>query len=610
MIYQIANGSKHYGVNDVFNNINFQINENEKVALIGRNGCGKSTILKIILKEEELSYGNTSSKNNIRIGYLSQTTFKDENITLQQAIDDSLEYILSIKNKLNELETLMKDDSSEELLEKYAKLSISFDAIGGYNYQNEVLTLLTKFKFKKDDINRQIKTFSGGQKTRLAFITLLISKPDLLLLDEPTNHLDLSTIEWLEGYLKRYPKAILLVSHDRMFIDNIVSVVYELEYGSLKKYIGNYSAYEITKKNDDEKNRSAYYRQQKEIERMEALIEKFRYKATKASFAQSKIKQLDKIERITRNTNDTKSFKATFKCKTKGGNDVLKMSDLAIGYDSILASITLDVYRHDRICIIGDNGTGKSTLLKTITQEIKPIKGHYLFGHQIEIGYFDQNHIQFNDNKTVLEEVWDDYPELDQTSIRTILGNFLFSADDVFKQTTVLSGGEKVRLALVKLVLLSPNLLILDEPTNHLDIIGKQALEKALKDYDGTIIMVSHDRYFIRNIAKSILHLDGGIAKHYNYGYQQFIDDSKTTKENTITKNETIIKTNKLSNNRLNFLQENINRLENDIKYNKELLFKEEYYSNHILYKEVEDLINKLQVELDNYEVELLESIE
>ena len=600
MLYQISNGTKYFGVNDVFSNIDFAINENEKIAIIGRNGCGKSTLLKVIMQLEELSSGNIYKPNSLRIGYLSQSAFTDDNMTLQQALDNSLEHVLYIKNQIDELSKLMEKDHSEKLLERYSRITMEFDAIGGYNYQNELETLITKFGFKVSDLTRQIKTFSGGQRTRLAFIALLISKPDILLLDEPTNHLDLKTIEWLEGYLKRYPKAIVLVSHDRFFLDNIVSVVYELEYGSITKYIGNYTSYQNQKKLDLEKNHQAYYRQQKEIERMEALIEKFRYKKNKAAFAQSKIKQLDKMEKIIDKKSDNKTFKANFTSKIKGGNDVLSIENLTIGYDKPLCEVTFNLYRKNRVCIIGDNGTGKSTLLKTLIGEQKPISGNYLFGHQIEIGYFDQNHLIFNDNKTVLEEVWDDYPNLEQTNIRTILGNFLFSADDVFKLTSVLSGGEKVRLALVKLVLQRPNLLILDEPTNHLDILGKQALEQSLKEYDGTILMVSHDRYFIKEVANSILSIEGSITKYYEYGYSDYLESKKQPITNVSTSTNIIKKDkSKISNSKLKQLEEQINDIEQKLNDKQKLAFSEEYCDSHIKLEKLQEEIDKLNNELE-----------
>ncbi len=601
MLYQIHNGTKHYGVNDVFENINFEINENEKIALIGRNGTGKSTLMKIMIEEEELTSGNVHKNGKLRIGYLAQSSFNDDDMLLEDAMDEALGYILNIKVKIDELSERLKEDHSEKALAEYSRLSAEFDAIGGYSYQNELETLLTKFGFQTTDLKRKISSFSGGQKTRLAFVALLVSKPDILLLDEPTNHLDLKTIEWLEGYLKKYPKAILLISHDRVFMDNVVNAVYELEHHSLKRYSGNYTSFEIQKKNDQTKNHSAFLRQQKEIERLENLIEKFRYKASKAKFAQSKIKVLDKMEKIEDTKAESKGFKVSFTSKIKGGKEILNIDNLKIGYDEVLCNVNLDIFQKDRICIIGDNGCGKSTLLKTIVGEIKALGGYYMFGHQIEVGYFDQNLIEFNRNKTVIEEVWDEYPELDQTTLRTLLGNFLFSADDVFKNTSVLSGGEKVRLALVKLVLKRPNFLILDEPTNHLDIKGKQALEEALNNYDGTILMVSHDRYFIKQVAKSCLLMKDKECKLFPFGYNEYID-----KEENVSKNIVVNKNNKPKSNtsKIRNLEKKINEIEEKIQVKKELMFEEEYYNDTNKLKKLENEILTLEEELDNMMLE------
>lgn len=597
MLYQIRKGTKHFGVNEVFEDINFEVNENEKIALIGRNGSGKSTLLKIMMGKDELSNGQIFMPNGLRIGYLSQQAFIDETISVQKAMDEAFRPIKEIEAKLESITKQMEIDHSDKLLDNYSKIHTEFELLGGYNYQNEMETILTKFGFTRDDLLRSINTFSGGQKTRIAFVRLLVSKPDILLLDEPTNHLDLKTIEWLEGYLKHYPRSIVLVSHDRVFIDNIANIIYELEFGKIKRYMGNYSSFEINKQNDQLRNAEAIKRQQKEIERLEELIEKFRYKATKASFAQSKIKQLDRIERIQDETkSDNKTFKANFTPRIQGGKTVLSMKDLKVGYDSELLRISHEIYKGDRICIMGDNGTGKSTLLKTLVDKLKPLGGNFLFGHQIEVGYFDQELTEFKSNKTVLDEVWEEYPELDRTSIRTLLGNFLFSADDVFKSVNVLSGGEKVRLSFVKLVLKKPNLLILDEPTNHLDILGKEALEKALKDYTGTIIFVSHDRYFIKKIATSCLLLDNGSAKYYENGYGEYIEQAGQTKEvKKVVRNENS-RTNKT---KLRNIETKIDELETTLKILEAKRFEEEYYEDYEKLQALENDIDKCQKDID-----------
>ncbi|MEG0177369.1 MAG: ABC-F type ribosomal protection protein [Anaerorhabdus sp.] len=525
MLYQINKGCKYFGAQTVFEDVQFEIKNTEKIAIVGRNGCGKSTLLKCITHELELDRGNIHQMNGTTIGYLAQTTFSDENRTVQEEMNIVFEPIFECKRELDEITNRMTVDHSEKILEKFAQTQEKFEQMNGYNYQAELLTVFTRFGFRKEELERKIETFSGGQRTRLAFVKLLLSKPDILLLDEPTNHLDLETIEWLEGYLKRYEKAVVLVSHDRTFLDQLTEVVYEIEYGEMKKYIGNYSSYIEQKKQDIERLGKAYVRQQKDIERLEALIEKFRYKKNKAAFAQSKIKYLEKLDRVEKpEEGDTRSFHAHFTPKAKGGKRVLEVEDLVIGYDKPLSKINLEVLNGQRIAILGANGTGKSTLLKTIMGIIPALSGNYLLGHQIDVGYFDQQLAQFNTSKTVLEELWDDYPDLDRTTIRSVLGQFLFSADEVFKTVDVLSGGEKVRLSFAKLLLKHSNFLVLDEPTNHLDIQGKEALEESLSGFDGTILFVSHDRYFIKKIATSVLFLDDSGAHFYPYGYQEYLD--------------------------------------------------------------------------------------
>lgn len=597
MLYQIKNGTKFYGATDVFENILFEVQEQQKIAVVGRNGCGKSTLLKIMMNQETLSAGTIHVINNIRIGYLAQSTFEDESITVEQELLRVFEEVLMLKEQLDKL-ALKMQENQEDLLEQYSILQNKFECLGGYTYHNELLQVFTKFGFEVDDLKRQLASFSGGQKTRIAFVKLLLSKPDILLLDEPTNHLDLKTIEWLEGYLKKYPKAIVLVSHDRVFLDQIAQVVYEIEYGVMRKYVGNYTKYQELKKLEREKNVKEYQRQQKEIERLNQLIERFRYKASKASFAQSKIKYLEKMDKVELlKESDTKSFKAQFRCKHKGGQNVLMMEDLVIGYDKPLCKLTLDVHRQDAICILGDNGTGKSTLVKTLMGLLPKISGHYLFGHQIEIGYFDQQLAQFDSNKTVLEELWDAYPDLTHTQVRNVLGQFLFTADDVFKHVQVLSGGEKVRLYFAKLMLQQPNLLILDEPTNHLDIVGKEALEEALKNYDGTILFVSHDRYFIRQIAKSCLVLDGKQAIYYSNGYMDYMEKQEAKKEEIKIANKPKVKQSSI-NTQIRKVEARIDELEKAIALKRELRFEEEYYHDYQKMNQLNEEIDELNNEI------------
>lgn len=511
MILSVSNASKSFGSQEVFENVTFTINEKDKIALVGRNGCGKTTLIKCLMGELNLDSGTISKTRTSTIGMLSQVVFENEAATIQEIMDEVFAPIYQLQAQLEAAQLALSYDTSEKAYATLERLTNEFENLGGYTIHSEMMNVLTQFGFTEADLNRSINTFSGGQKTRIGFAKLLLSKPDLLFLDEPTNHLDLPTIQWLEGYLKKYDKALVLVSHDRMFLDRIVDQVYEIEYGQLTCYKGNYTSFVEQKKKNFELQSKRYAIQQKEIQRLEALIEKFRYKATKAAFAQSKIKYLDRLDRIEDpRKSDDKQFKAEFSCARQGGKTVVEIDQLTVGYDQPLFKWSTNILKGQRIALIGPNGCGKSTFLKTLIGKLEPLSGSFLLGHQIDIGYFDQANAQLSSNKTVLDELWDDYPMMSQTEIRTVLGRFLFSADDVFKSVSSCSGGEKVRLALAKLMLEKGNFLILDEPTNHLDIVGKETLEECLMNYPGTILFVSHDRYFIEKIATTIASIENG----------------------------------------------------------------------------------------------------
>lgn len=606
MLYQINKGTKSFGPNVIFENIQFEVKNTEKIAIIGRNGCGKSTLLKVISDELSLDSGTIHAVNGISIGFLKQHAFDDESLTVQQEFDRIYVDLLAIKEQMDKVAMEMAENYSEEILNKYSQLQSEFERRDGYTYQQEQITIFTKFGFSLEDLSRPLSTFSGGQKTRIAFVKLLLMKPDILLLDEPTNHLDLDTIEWLEGYLKRYPKAVVLVSHDRMFLDRIVDVVYELEFTTLRKYVGNYTNYVTQKENDMERQMSAYQRQQKEIERLEMLIEKFRYKKNKAAFAQSKIKYLDRMERIEAPNSESKNFKARFRPRIKGGNRVLMVDNLTIGYNEPLCTINLEVMKGQRIAIIGPNGKGKSTFVKTLMEIVPPLGGEFMLGHQIEIGYFDQQLAQFNTNKTVLDELWDDFPEYDRTQIRTTLGSFLFSADDVFKTVDVLSGGEKVRLSLAKLMLQQGNLLILDEPTNHLDILGKEALEEALTDYEGTILLVTHDRYFMQKIATSILRIDENGATFYPMNYNDYLDRYQPIEEKKeVVEKKTYVRVDKSR--QIKKIEKQIDEMETKLEELRALRFEPEYYHDYqkmqVLDEQIDDLHNEIAHLMEEWEM-------
>ncbi len=605
MKYQIHKGSKYYGATTVFENIQFEIRNTEKIAIVGRNGCGKTTLLKIIAETEPLDRGEIHKENRLRIGYLAQTTFSNEDMLVEEEMESAFDNIKALGKRLEELTEKMCVDHSDEVLNAYANVQTQFEELGGYTYRNEMMTIFTKFGFSEDDLKRPISSFSGGQKTRLAFVKLLLSKPDVLLLDEPTNHLDLETIEWLEGYIKRYPKAVVLVSHDRMFLDDVVDVIYEIEYGVMRRYAGNYTNYVNVKKSDIEQQKSAYARQQKEIQRMEELIEKFRYKKNKAAFAQSKIKYLERMERIEDPKTDEKTFHVRFEPRTRGGKRVLEVKDLCIGYDHPLCTINLEIMQGNKVAIIGPNGKGKSTFMKTLMGQLPPLSGSFLLGHQIETGYFDQELAQFDSNQTVLEEVWNSFPELNRTQVRSALGCFLFSGEDVFKSVDCLSGGEKVRLSFVKLMLSHPNFLLMDEPTNHLDLIGKEALEESLQGFEGTMLFVSHDRYFISKLATAILVIDDGKATYYPLNYQDYVNKDKVTviEKNTKDKDK---KAGRKPERTINYgkeiskLEKKIASKEEELEQLRELRFEPEYYHDYQKMKELDDTIDDVHNEIEN----------
>lgn len=606
MKYQINKGSKSFSGVSLFENVQFEIRNNEKIAVIGNNGCGKTTLMKIIANEEELDSGVIHKASDCRIGYLAQTTFSNEENSVQEEMNTVFKDVFEMKEQLEKIYQQMEVDHSEKLLNEYAQLQHAFEERGGYTVQSSIETIFTKFGFKQEDLNRQIKTFSGGQRTRIAFVKLLLSAPDILLLDEPTNHLDLETIEWLEGYVKRYPKAVVLVSHDRTFINNVVDEIYEIEFGVMRHYVGNYDEFLKVKETDIERQKSAYARQQKEIERIEALIEKFRYKKNKAAFAQSKIKYLERMERIEDVSAPPKSFKAHFHARIKGGKRVLETKDLSIGYDHELCRVSFEIMQGERIGVIGPNGKGKSTLVKTIMDIIPSLGGEKMLGHQIETGYFDQDLAQFSTTNTVLEEVWNEYPDMTRSEVRTALGCFLFTGDEVFKTIDCLSGGEKVRLSLVKLMLKQPNFLIMDEPTNHLDLAGKEALEKSLKDYDGTMLFVSHDRYFIHKLATSILHIDESGATFYRMNYQDYLDRNKPQITSSKVKSTSKEVKDQPEKKNINYskeirkLEKMIDQKETEIEALRELRFDPEYYHDYQKMAELDERIDDVNNEIEN----------
>lgn len=529
MLYQISNGAVAFGDDVILHSIDFEIRNTEKIAIVGRNGCGKTTLLKLISGEVEMEKLDSDESafiakaGNPEIGYLKQIAFDDPDVTLEQEVRKCFVKMDERKAELARAAAELEHDYSDEKVARYTAMEEAFKDDGGYYYEKEYEVMIRKFGFSDDERKKPIRDFSGGQQTKIAFIKLLLSKPDILLLDEPTNHLDVTTIEWLEGYLKSYPKAVVVVSHDRMFLDNVVDVVYEIEYGTARRYPGNYTNFIARKKENYDKQMKDHIAQQKEIERLQRMVTRFKGKPTKTSMAQSKQKAIDRMVIIEApDKYDNKTFHANFQPEKETGNDVLYTSELAIGYDHPLSVVSLDLKRGEKLGILGGNGLGKSTFLKTIVGKIPALSGEYRFGTNVQIGYFDQQMAMYTSNKTVLDDFWDEYPNLTETEARNALGAFLFSGDDVFKNVNMLSGGEKVRLALCKILKTRLNVLVLDEPTNHMDIVGKETLESMLKDYKGTLIFVSHDRYFVKKVATQLLVFEDGTTNLYQFGYEQY----------------------------------------------------------------------------------------
>lgn len=529
MLYQISNGAVAFGDDVILHSIDFEIRNTEKIAIVGRNGCGKTTLLKLISGEVEMEKLDSDESafiakaGNPEIGYLKQIAFDDPDVTLEQEVRKCFVKMDERKAELARAAAELEHDYSDEKVARYTAMEEAFKDDGGYYYEKEYEVMIRKFGFSDEERKKPIRDFSGGQQTKIAFIKLLLSKPDILLLDEPTNHLDVTTIEWLEGYLKSYPKAVVVVSHDRMFLDNVVDVVYEIEYGTARRYPGNYTNFIARKKENYDKQMKDHIAQQKEIERLQRMVTRFKGKPTKTAMAQSKQKAIDRMVIIEApDKYDNKTFHANFQPEKETGNDVLYTSELAIGYDHPLSVVSLDLKRGEKLGILGGNGLGKSTFLKTIVGKIPALSGEYRFGTNVQIGYFDQQMAMYTSNKTVLDDFWDEYPNLTETEARNALGAFLFSGEDVFKNVNMLSGGEKVRLALCKILKTRPNVLVLDEPTNHMDIVGKETLESMLKDYKGTLIFVSHDRYFVKKVATQLLVFEDGTTNLYQFGYGQY----------------------------------------------------------------------------------------
>lgn len=616
MNYRIVNGAISYGADTILEEINFDIQENDKIAIVGNNGSGKTTLLKSIVNNEMLEEGIGEEKfgiykqGNPRIGYLKQIEFENSENTFLEEILKSYESILKLEKKINTLQEQLQNQSDDKKIKEYSKSLEEYEIIGGYIYKKEYEIAIKKFGFTEQDKNKKISEFSGGQKTKIAFLKLLLSKPDILLLDEPTNHLDIDTIEWLENYLKNYPKAVVIVSHDRMFLDKIVNKVYEIEYASITEYKGNYSAFEKQKKERYEKQLKDYEYQQKEIKRLKAIADRFRYKPTKAKMALSKLKKIEQMTIIEEpNQYDLKTFHTNFDVKTESGNLVVSAKNLQIGYgEELLAEVSFNLYKGQKLAIIGENGKGKSTLLKTLMGFIPKLGGDYEYGYHVEKEYFDQQ-LEFQDvNSTILDDFYNEFQQLTTTQIRQALGAFLFSGDDVFKEIKVLSGGEKVRLQLCKIFKKQANLLLLDEPTNHMDILGKVSLENILKEYKGSLIFVSHDRCFVNKIADSILAFEPEGIVYFEGNYEEYRRKREEQNEENVLEEKMSSSKKKNTNNdyfkkkeetrrknKISKLELEIQQKENEIKLLKDKMQSEEICTEYVKLKELQDEISRLE---------------
>ena len=620
MLIQLNNVAKNFVVNEVFSNVKMEINDKDRIAIVGRNGAGKSTLLKIISGEIDFDNGERTVSKDTTIGYLSQEFIVREDLSIYEEMITCFNEIIELEKELEKISYELTSENIESnpgLLDKYDRLQNQVLTHKDYHYKSKIDSVLYGLDFDKEVFDKKISTFSGGEKTRLSMAKLLLSEPDLLILDEPTNHLDMENVAWLENYLSSYNGAIVIVSHDRYFIDKVVSVVYNLEFGKLKKYVGNYSNFLRQYEEDYEKNLKEYVSQQKDIKRLEEFVQKNIARASTSKMAKSRQKVLDKMEIIDNPRKDDKAANIEFRIKEQSGRDVLIVNDLQVGYEEQVGQkYNFSVYKGDRIAIVGKNGIGKSTLIKTIAKKQKELGGNIQYGSKVSLGYYDQKQAEFESSKTILNELWDEYPLMKEAEVRTVLGRFLFRGDDVLKIVRDLSGGEKARLQLAKLMLEKNNLLILDEPTNHLDITSKQVLEEALENYEGTILFVSHDRYFINKIANKVFDITEEGYNIYLGNYDYYLEKreqekiAKKLKEEKIA--EAVVKEvndyvlSKEEKRRIRKLERTrdelivqIDELESKIKIVNEELMKEEVYTDAVKTQEWNGKLKKLTSELE-----------
>ncbi|MBL7574067.1 ABC-F family ATP-binding cassette domain-containing protein [Staphylococcus saccharolyticus] len=538
ILLQLNDISKSFDGEDIFTDVNFEVKTGERIGVVGRNGAGKSTLMKIIAGVENFDSGHISKIKNLKMSYLTQQMTLDSDATVFEEMSKPFKHIKNIKEMFksetdwfathtHEYET----ETYREHIERYESLTNRFEQLEGYQYESKIKTVLHGLHFTEKDFNKPINDFSGGQKTRLSLAQMLLKEPDLLLLDEPTNHLDLETTQWLEDYLKFFKGAIVIISHDRYFLDKIVTQIYDVALGNFKRYVGNYEQFIEQRDQYYKKRMQEFENQQEKIKRLETFVEKNITRASTSGMAKSRRKTLEKMHRIDKPMIDARSANMQFNFDRNTGNDVMHIKDLEIGYEvPITDPINIEISKGDHIAIIGPNGVGKTTLIKTIAEKQSKLAGEITYGANLQIGYYDQKQAEFKSNKTILDYVWDQYPTMNEKDVRAVLGRFLFVKDDVKKVINDLSGGEKARLQLALLMLQRDNVLILDEPTNHLDIDSKEILEQSLQNFKGTIIFVSHDRYFTNQLANKVFDLNHHGGHMYLGDYQYFIEKTEEAK--------------------------------------------------------------------------------
>ncbi len=626
----VINGSVEYDGVPVLTDVDFTLHDKEKIALVGRNGCGKTTLLKALTGEVPFVKGTGEEDFGMYVtgkptlGYLKQVAFSDEKVTLFAEIKSAYSDLIALEESMNAALKRLQTEQTEEAAIAYSRLHDAFEGGGGYTYEKECIIAIKKFGFSEQEMQKPLTEFSGGQRTKIALLKLLLSRPDVLLLDEPTNHLDVEAVEWLESYLKNYRGALVIVSHDRMFLDRVVNVVYEIEYGEATRYRGNYTAFWQQKKANYEKAQKDASLRFKEIERLQKVVERFRYKATKATMAQSKLKQIERLGAVggAPSPYDDKTFHSNFQPLVESVKKTLIVDKLSFGYDKPLGELSFTLERGQKLGVVGANGCGKSTFVRTIMGKLRPLSGNYLFGLHAEIGYFDQTATQSASEKTVFDHFHDEFPRLTDTEVRTALGAFLLTGEDVFKRVCDLSGGEKVRLALCMILKKRPNVLILDEPTNHMDIVGKETFETMLASYTGTVIVVSHDRYLISKVCDRILGFRNGNAIYFEGNYEEYeakylLSATEQQQEKKIKKSVADYKNSpqkeeEKRRKRIAVLEQKITETEELIAQKQELLNSPEVFSDYKkimeLQKEIEELTTQEEALLAEW-TELSEQI-